>query len=297
VTTRSPGCTSDGTAPPAGIPSYEAILGRAAGENFAVASRLLPRSARRHLLAFYGYARLADELGDAFPGDRTAALRWLEGEVDRALTDPHGSHPLVGPAAAAVLEVGIDPRSLYDLIEANRLDQSVHHYGTFEQLLAYCTLSANPIGRLVLGALGYRGPQLEGLSDSVCSGLQLVEHWQDVREDARAGRVYVPAEDLERFGVDSDTLAGEPPASADVRALMVFETARARRLLDRGTPLVGALSGRPRLAVAGFIAGGHAALDAIARRDFDVLVPPTRPSGPAIARRLLMTARTRTAPA
>lgn len=265
-------------------------MGRASGENFPVASRLLPARARRHLIAFYGFARFTDQLGDAYPGDRPAALDWLAAETRRALTDPAGAHPLVGRAARSVGELGIDAAPLFDLIEANRLDQAVTSYRTYADLRAYCDLSAAPVGRLVLGAFGVTDPAAVARSDDVCHALQLVEHWQDVREDALAGRVYIPAEDLERFGVDRSALAGDPPASQALRALMAFEADRARRLLDSGAPLVGMLHGRARLAVAGFVAGGRAALDDLARRDFDVLVPPARPGAVAVARHLVLSA-------
>lgn len=294
MTTRSLSYTTSEAGRPAGLPTPEKVLGRAAGENFAVASRVLPSRARRHLLAFYGFTRFTDEIGDAYQGDRRAALDWLETETRAALAgDAASSHPLVGPAARSVAELGLDSRPLFDLIEANRQDQDVHTYRTFEDLVGYCRLSANPVGRLVLGAFGYRDERRYALSDAVCTGLQLVEHWQDVREDAVADRIYVPQEDLERFGVDPSTLRGDPPAPQGLRALMAFEVSRARRWLDRGAPLAATMRGRARFAVAGFVAGGQAALDGIAGRDFDVLFPPSRPRATAVARHMLMTARTR----
>ena len=290
MTIRSLPYTFLGPDAPPGIPPPEAILGRAAGENFKVASRLLAGSARRHLLAFYGYARLVDELGDSYEGDRLAALAWVEAEVHRALGDPAKAHPLVGPAAAAVVELGLDPQPMLDLIEANRLDQTVAAWSTFDEIQSYCRLSANPVGRLVLGAFGRSDARAFAYSDQVCTGLQLVEHWQDVQEDARAGRVYLPRADLDRFGVDPAILSGPGPAPSELRALMVFETARARDWLERGAPLVGLLSGRARLAVAGFVAGGLGALDAIAARDFDVLRTPRRVRPVRLATRTLLTA-------
>jgi squalene synthase HpnC len=261
-------------------------MGRAGGENFRVASRLLPGSARRHLLAFYGFARLTDEIGDSYTGDRLAALDWLQDQTDAGLSGS-AVHPLVAPATTSVLELGADPAPLYELIAANRMDQSVKEYDRFEDLLGYCAKSANPVGRLVLAAFGYRDDHRIELSDAVCTGLQLVEHWQDVHEDALVGRVYIPAEDLKRFGVDAADLVGPRPASSDLRALMVFEVARARTWLSRGEPLVGTLSGSARWAVAGFVAGGRAALDSIAARDFDVLSAPSRPSPVRIGRHLV----------
>jgi squalene synthase HpnC len=294
VTTRSLSYTDTGRAWPPALPTPEEVLGRVAGENFAVASRLLPASAREHLVAFYGFARFTDQIGDAYQGDRRAALDWLEQETVRALADPEEPvHPLVGPAARSVLQLGLEHQPLFDLIEANRRDQVVTSYPDFDTLVEYCRLSANPVGWLVLGAFGYRDQARRARSDAVCTALQLVEHWQDVAEDARAGRVYLPADDLRRFGVDPSDLCASAPASQALRSLMAFEVARARTWMDRGAPLVGMIGGRPRLAVIGFVAGGRAALDDLAHRDFDCLMAPARPGRRSLLRNLLLTARTR----
>jgi squalene synthase HpnC len=243
-----------------------------------VASRVLPGPTRRHLLAFYGFARLVDQVGDDYPGDRRGALDWIEQQTRRALTEPGRGelHPLICTAVASVRSVDADPQALLDLVAANRQDQLVERYGTFESLLGYCRLSANPVGRLVLAAFGAATPDRLRWSDSICTGLQLAEHWQDVAEDARAGRIYLPGEDLGRFGVDAGQLTGSAPATAALRGLIGFEVARTRRILNEGSPLVGSLRGRARWAAAGFWAGGHAALDAIASRRFDPLggAPP-----------------------
>jgi squalene synthase HpnC len=178
------------------------------------------------------------------------------------------------------------PREPFErLIRANRRDQIRQRYATFEALLDYCADSANPVGRLVLQVFGAATPDRVRLSDAVCSGLQIAEHCQDVSEDLARGRIYLPAEDLARFGCGEADLA-RAPASAPVRALLRFEVARARALLGRGAPLVASLAGRRRLAVAGFVAGGLAALDAIARCDFDVLSAAPRPRRRDFARRL-----------
>jgi squalene synthase HpnC len=228
---------------------------------------------RQHLLAFYAYARFVDEIGDTYEGDRLAALDEVEAQTLAVLHDEGrvGGLPVVATAVRSVSELGADPKPLFDLIAANRQDQSVTAYDDFDELLAYCALSANPVGRLVLAAFRASGESRFAWSDSICTGLQLAEHWQDVAEDAAAGRVYLPRDDLDRFGVDPSTLSAGPPASRAVRALMVFQVARARGFLDRGRPLIGTLRGSARWAVAGFWAGGHAALDGIAQRDFDVL--------------------------
>jgi squalene synthase HpnC len=270
--------------PAADWPPPEQILAHASGENFPVASRILPAAEREHLLAIYGFARLTDDLGDEWPGDRLEALDWLDGQLDRALAGG-GAHATVMAAARTVSELGVGDLPLRHLIEANRRDQRVHRYDSFDALEQYCTLSANPVGRLVLAVFGAATPERERWSDAICTGLQLVEHWQDVAEDAAAGRVYLPQDDLTRFGVDEARLH-EPSGSPELRALMAFQVARARAWLRRGHPLVADLGGRARWAVAGFVAGGEAALDAIAAADFDVLSASRRPTAARLASRM-----------
>jgi squalene synthase HpnC len=284
---------------PAGVPTEAEVLGRASGENFPVASRWLLGPDRDHLLALYGFARLVDELGDGAPGDRLALLDWAESELDRAAVGSP-DHAVFARLAPTIRSCRLPLQPFRDLIEANRRDQSVARYATFDDLRGYCRLSADPVGRLVLAVFGVEGGDETRLSDSVCTGLQLVEHWQDVAEDAAAGRIYLPLEDMAAFGVtEADVLAagtgsagpgaGEPggPASARLRALLGFETARARQLLETGAGLVARLSGRPRLAVAGFVAGGLAAADALAERGYDVLGGPSRPRRTRVARHAL----------
>jgi squalene synthase HpnC len=253
--------------------------GQAAGENFPVALRLLPGRYRRHLAAVYGFARSADDMGDeAPPPERLALLDELAADIGRLYSGADGGPRLavVRALAPAVAECAIPAQPFLDLIQANRQDQEVSRYQTFADLLAYCRLSANPVGRIVLHVFGAATPEREALSDQVCSALQLAEHWQDVAEDLRAGRVYLPGEDMARFGCTEAALAA-PSAGPAVRALMEFETARARALLDAGAPLAGTLSGAARVAVAGYVAGGRAALAAIAGSGYDVLAATRRP--------------------
>jgi len=259
-------------------PSAEQVMARAGGENFPVASRVLPRREREHLLAVYGFARLVDELGDSAPGDRLAGLDWLEGELDRAF-EGCAEHPLMRRLGETVRACRL-PREPFDrLIEANRVDQRVARYQTWEQLRGYCALSADPVGEIVLGVFGAATPELVALSDSICTALQLAEHCQDVAEDYRAGRVYLPEEDMRRFGCSLDDLDPDRRKGRDeraVREVIAFEVRRAHGLLDAGAPLIGRLRGRERLAVAAFVAGGRAALGAIERRGYDVLSGPPR---------------------
>ena len=251
-------------------------MARATRENFPVASRLLPGDTRRHLLAIYGFARLVDDIGDEAAGDRVTLLDWLEAEVDRVYTGTPG-HPLMQRLVPTVRRFEIPRQPFHRLIAANRQDQEVSTYATFDDLAAYCELSANPVGHLVLYVLQGATPEHMALSDLVCTGLQLVEHWQDVAEDLARGRVYVPQEDLAQFGCSREDLDASRPSRA-FRRLMAFEVGRARSLLEEGAPLARDLGGRAGFAVAAFVAGGRSALDAIARAGYDVLSVRPRPS-------------------
>ncbi len=183
---------------------------------------------------------------------------------------------MIGQLAATVAECGLPSQPLRDLIQANRQDQLVSRYQAFDDLAGYCELSANPVGRIVLYVFGAYTPHRAALSDHVCTALQLAEHWQDVAEDLRAGRIYLPLEDLERFGCGPQDLAA-PAAGPAVRALMSFQVARASALLSAGSPLIATLRGAARLAVAGYVAGGRAALAAIEDAHHDVLAATPRP--------------------
>ena len=264
-------------------PGAREVMARVDGENFPVASRALPRRVRAHMLAVYGFARLVDELGDSAPGDRLAALDWLEGELELAFVGTP-EHPLMRRLAVTVRACSL-PRAPFErLIEANRVDQRVTRYDSWEQLRGYCALSADPVGEIVLGIFAKATPGRIALSSSICTALQLAEHCQDVAEDFAAGRVYLPAQDMDRFGATVEELqplhVGAAQDRAPLRATIAFEVARARALLDEGAPLIGELHGRERLAVAAFVAGGHAALDAIERVRCEVLAgAPTASAG------------------
>jgi squalene synthase HpnC len=253
-----------------------AIMARARGENFPVALRALPARHRRHLLAIYGFARLVDEIGDSAPGDRLERLDELESELDRAFAG-HAAHPLLRALQPTLSECALPRGPFLRLIEANRTDQRVVRYETWEELLGYCELSANPVGELVLEVFDLATPARVALSDAVCTGLQLVEHWQDVGEDAAGGRVYLPLSDLERFGCSTADLRA-PRVSASLRRLLAHEAARTAALLDRGRELVASLRGWPRIAIACYAGGGRAALDALARADYEVLGASPRPT-------------------
>jgi squalene synthase HpnC len=267
----------------------EEVVANASGENFPVALRLLPERYRRHLTALYCFARLTDDLGDEAreAGQADADLRL--GLLDELTADVHRIYegktpdaPVMQKMAVTVTECKVPAQPLLDLIQANRQDQQVTRYATFADLARYCELSANPVGQIVLYIFGAATPERITLSDSICTALQLAEHWQDVAEDLANGRIYLPAEDLERFSITEADLA-VPSAGRAVRDLMRFETNRAQGLLDEGAPLVGTLRGAARLAVAGYLAGGRAALAAIKAHRYDVLSATARPRKPRMA--------------
>lgn len=276
--------SASASAPP--VLDETATMRKAADENFPVASRVLPAAQRRYLEAIYGFARAVDDLGDLAPGDRSRQLEAFATALDDALAG-RPAPPLLERAAAMAAATGADRSLLERLIQANRQDQVVQRYETYDELAAYCDLSANPVGRLVLAAFGVADRHAGELSDRICTGLQLVEHWQDVAEDRRAGRIYLPREDLDRFGV-AETDLDAPAASPALRRLMAFEAGRARDLLVSGAPLVRLLGGRPGAAVAGFAGGGLAQLEAMAGARYDVLAVQVKASKGAVAARALL---------
>ena len=281
-------------------------LDKAAGENFPVAPFFLPRDWRDDLMAVYGFARLVDDIGDGdlAPGgadarllgvspadaeDRLLLLDAFEADLDRVVSgEPR--HPLMRRLQPTVRRRSLTPEPFLGLIAANRQDQLVSRYETYDDLLAYCELSANPVGRLVLSVTGTSTPERVRLSDAVCTALQIVEHLQDVAEDLGRDRIYLPAEDMKRFHVQEADLA-TPTAGASVRALVAYEAERARSLLNEGAPLVGSVHGRLKLLLAGFVAGGRAAVRAIAAAEYDVLPGPPKPGKLRLLREVGVTLR------
>ncbi len=257
------------------LPAAELVLARSAAENFPVAARLLPQGPRRHLFAVYGYARLVDYAGDEALGDRSALLDLIAADVERIY---HGTPriPLIRTLATTVRECAIPPAPLHRLLEANRRDQRVRRYATFDDLLEYCAYSANPVGELVLHVFGRARPAEITLSDRICTALQILEHCQDVVEDLQADRVYLPVEDLRRFGCEESDLAART-ASQPVRQVVRLQVDRARQLMDEGQALIGRLPLLGRVAVSGYLAGGRATAVAIAAADYDVLAVNARP--------------------
>ncbi|MGW5847407.1 squalene synthase HpnC [Streptomyces sp. NPDC055254] len=302
-----------GTRPPSDTLHTRATLDKARTENFPVAPVFLPRAWRDGLMAVYGYARLVDDIGDGdlAPGgrdavllgldpaaadDRLAMLDAFEADLHRVFNasdavDGAPRHPLLRALRPVVRAHGLTPEPFLGLIEANRQDQRVARYETYGDLLDYCELSANPVGRLVLSLTGTSTPERVRRSDAICTALQIAEHLQDVAEDLGRDRIYLPAEDMRRFHVSESDLKA-PTAGASVRSLIAFETERARGLLTEGAPLVGSVHGRLRLLLAGFAGGGRAALRAVTDAGFDVLPGPPQPTKSGLLREVAAVLRT-----
>ena len=242
---------------------------RAHDENFSVVTWFLPKEIRPHFFALYAFCRWTDDLGDEADGDRIALLDAWERDL-RACYDGRRESPLFVALGATIERYDIPPEPFLRLIEANRMDQRITSFETYDGLLEYCDHSAAPVGRMVLYVLGYRDEERQRLSDATCVGLQLANFCQDVSVDLAKGRIYIPLDDMRRFGYDEERLRAGV-ADAQFRDLMRFEVQRARDLFARGRELESRLDRRARIDVRLFRLGGEAVLDAIERADYDVL--------------------------
>jgi squalene synthase HpnC len=268
----------------ADVPTSAQVMRQARDENFPVAFRFLPPRLRADLRAIYGYARLVDDIGDEYTGDRVAALAEIEADLDRIYRGEEPASPTLKPITRTIRTHDIPREPLQKLIEANRQDQRQNWYPTYDELLQYCELSANPVGHLVLYVLGAATPERLELSDKVCTALQLIEFWQDVAEDFANDRVYIPFEDLQQYSVTEEDLQ-EQQTLTNVKTLLYFEARRTRLLLEDGAPLVQTLTGWGKVAVAGFVGGGFATLDALEAAEYEVI-----PVGPKASRREMLKA-------
>ena len=200
---------------------------------------------------------------------RLARLEWWEGELRCCYTGTP-THPVMVALQRTISDFDIPAGPFLKLIEANRMDQRVDRYSTYSELLNYCDHSANPVGHLFLYLFGYRDEERQRLADATCTALQLSNFWQDVARDYSQGRVYLPEEDMRRFGCTEAEIASEL-ANQQFRRLLAFQVDRARALFREGAPLVETLEGAVKLDVALFTRGGVAVLDAIEGRNYDVL--------------------------
>jgi squalene synthase HpnC len=262
---------------PATAPSLEEAraycerLAKSHYENFSVATWFLPRRLRQHFCNVYAYCRISDDLGDEV-GDPQQSLELLdqwEAELNACYAGAP-RHPVFVALAETVKTCGIPKHEFSDLLIAFRQDQTVTRFETFDDILAYCHYSANPVGHLVLYLCGYSDVERQQLSDCTCTALQLANFWQDVFVDYGKGRIYLPLEDLRRFGVTGEDIA-QRRATPQFVAMMKFEVERARDWFARGLPLVKMVNRELAIDLELFSRGGQEILDAIEHQGFDVL--------------------------
>ena len=268
--------------------AYCEKLARTHYENFSVATWFLPARLRQHFFNVYAYCRISDDLGDEV-GDARQSLELMDQWETELNACYEGSprHPVFVALAETVRHFNIPKHEFSDLLTAFRQDQTVTRFDTFQDVLGYCRYSANPVGHLVLYLCEYSDAERQQLSDYTCTALQLANFWQDVQVDYGKGRIYLPLEDLRRFGVTEDVIAGRH-ATAGFLEMMRFEVARARQWFQRGLPLAKMVGRELAIDIELFSRGGQEILNAIERQGFDVLR-----KRPAIskARKLLLVAR------
>ena len=251
--------------------AYCERLAKSHYENFSVATWFLPKRLRQHFYNVYAYCRISDDLGDEV-GDPQQSLELLdqwEAELNACYAGSP-KHPVFVALAETVKQFGIPQHEFSDLLIAFRQDQTITRFETFDDILAYCRYSANPVGHLVLYLCGYSDAERQQLSDYTCTALQLANFWQDVFVDYGKGRIYLPLEDLRRFGVTGGDIA-QRRATPQFVAMMKFEVERARDWFARGLPLVKKVNRELAIDLELFSRGGQEILNAIERQGFDVL--------------------------
>jgi squalene synthase HpnC len=236
-----------------------------------VASWFLPARLRPHFHSIYAYCRIADDLGDEV-GNREQSLALLDlwGRELDACYRGEARHPVFVALAETVRACDIPKQPFADLLVAFRQDQNVPRYPSMDDVLDYCRYSANPVGRLVLYACGYRTPEMFLLSDFTCTALQLANFWQDIHSDHERGRIYLPLDDMQKYGVDEATIARREPTPA-FRALVRHEVDYTRQLFTNGLPLIDMVDRELALDLDLFSRGGLEILHAVERRHYDVL--------------------------
>ncbi len=239
-------------------------------ENFPVVSWLLPRELHQHFFNVYAYCRWADDLGDETKDRQLATqlLTWWSSELD-ACYQGETRHPVFVALRPTIEEFQLPVEPFRDLVSAFQQDQTVHEYATFTELRDYCRRSADPVGRLVLHLCRHHCVETVAWSDSICTGLQLANFWQDVSRDADIGRCYLPREDRERFGYSDTDLAGRVTNQAFLD-LMAFEVRRAREFLIAGLPLIPVLPRKLRMDIDLFARGGLCILQKIEAQGYRV---------------------------
>jgi squalene synthase HpnC len=231
-------------------------------ENFPVASLLLPRRFRRPVAVIYHFARGADDIADE--GDdpanvRLAKLAAFHAQLDRIAAGAAPEAPLFHALAGVISQWHLPLLLFRDLLDAFAQDVTKTRYADFPELLDYCRRSANPVGRLLLHLFDAATPQNLAWSDAICSSLQLINFWQDIALDWQKGRIYLPADDMARFGVSEAHIA-QATVDERWRHLLQFQIERSRAMLESGAPLGSVLPGRTGLEIRATLAGGASVL-------------------------------------
>ena len=242
-------------------------------ENFSIGSRLFPSHLRKHFYSIYAFSRGVDDLGDQAHGDRMALIDLWDQQLEKCYLDDGKeppTHPYFVALAQTIHEFDIPVEPFKRLIEANRKDQSITRHETFEDVLDYCSYSADPVGHLVLYLSRIRDPKLHELANKTCTGLQLANFWQDVGVDIEIGRIYIPLEDLKRFRVSEEQIINRIH-DTNFENLMRFEADRARRFFADGFSLIDQLNDHLKTNFALFVRGGLEILRIIESRNYTVL--------------------------
>ncbi len=256
--------------------AYCERMARSHYENFPVGSILVPKRLRRHVCSIYAFARVADDLADEGyeTGEWTEARRLAELDAwERRLEDAlagRADHPVLLALAETMRELALPPALFRDLLSAFRQDVVRRRYESFEQVLDYCVRSANPVGRLILLLFGHRDEERQRLSDAICTGLQLANFWQDVEVDIRKDRVYLPLDEMRRFGVAVDDLRARrfTPAYA---SLLRFQVERTRSFFEAGRALPARVRGRLAVELRLTWLGGMRILERIEEMGYNTL--------------------------
>lgn len=256
--------------------AYCERMARTHYENFPVGSLLAPKRLRKHVYSVYAFARTADdfadegyETGELTETQRLAALDDWEQKLEDCYRS-RAEHPVFVALAETAKELRLPIQLFRDLLSAFKQDVVKRRYANFDEVLDYCARSANPVGRLILLLFGYRDERLHELSDCICTALQLTNFWQDVEVDIHKDRVYLPQDEMARFGVSVDDLR-EKRFSERYAALLKFQVERTREMFDRGKPLPDLVSGRLAVELRLTWLGGTRILERIEEMGYDTL--------------------------
>jgi squalene synthase HpnC len=245
-------------------------------ENFPVASFLIPKRLRQHVCNIYAFARTADDFADeaSYEGARMERLDEWEEELKRAYCG-ESAHPIFVAIEATVKEFDLPEKLFLDLIRAFKIDVAKNRYKNFGEVLYYCRHSANPVGRLILLLFGYKSGEWLEYSDNICTALQLANFWQDVSVDLKKDRIYIPQEEMAKYGVTEYDLE-EGRTTEKLRALMEFQVGRTEKLFAEGKPLCRAVPDvRLSYELRVTWLGGMAILNKIRANGYNIFARPT----------------------